>query len=127
MSRNLLILTLTVIIAGPGVSYASAQHEADLRLSRVLYMQIKPGQMATFEAVRARQLEHQQEHGFRWRQRVNINENNVVRITTRLNEGWADTQAIREWFQNAPPSNAGMGEAVEFLGSEIVQFLPEFT
>jgi len=125
MVRILLILALTVIMAGLGVSYASAQDDGDLRLSRVMHMQIKPGQLAAFAAARARIIEHQQEHGFRWRQRVSINENNVVRISTRLNEGWADMQAMSEWRQNTPRANSGMREAVEFLGTRIVQFIPE--
>ena len=127
MARSLLILTLTVIIAGLGVSCASAQDDGDLRLSRVSYMQIKPGQLAAFEAAWAKQIEHRQEHGFRWRERVAINENNVVRINTRLNEGWADMETMREWFQNTPRANSGMGEAVEFLGTEITQGLPEMS
>ena len=90
-------------------------------------MQIKPGQLAAFEAALAKQIEHRQEHGFRWRERVSINENNVVRISTRLNEGWADMQAMSEWRQNTPRANTGMRETVEFLGTRIVQGLPELS
>jgi len=127
MARNLLILTLTGIIAGLGISCASAQDDGGLRLSRVMYMQIKPGQLVAFEAARARIIEHQEEHGYRWQESVAINENNVARIRTRLNEGWADMQTRREWFQNTPSVNAGMREIAELLGTEIVQFLPELS
>ena len=65
MPRSLLVLALTVTIAGLGVPCASAQNDGELRLNRVLYMQIKTGQMVAFEAALARQLEHRQEHGYR--------------------------------------------------------------
>jgi len=118
MPRNLLILTLTAIIAGLGVPCASAQNNNGHRLSRALYMRITTGQMVAFEAARARQLEPSPAH--REREHVSINESNVAQIGTCLNGGWANMQAIREWSQNAPPANAGMGEAVELRGTELV-------
>ncbi len=124
MKRSILILVLSGLAGGLGMSGAAAQDGPVL--NRVNYMQVKPGQREAFAAARLRQIEHRREHGYPWREFVSINENGVVRIATRLNNGWEDMGAMREWRRSTPFVNTGMRETVDFLGSEVTESLPEY-
>tara|TARA_Y100000588_G_scaffold299027_1_gene320241 strand:- start:419 stop:1156 length:738 start_codon:yes stop_codon:yes gene_type:complete len=128
MMQVLTRIALTGLVLGVGFSHAAAQAPAGA-LSHTMYMQLGPGpgQLQAFEEARGRAIEHRREHGFAWNEFVAIDENNIVRISTTLPNGWADLAARRAWFLDTPRSNSGVFEVAGVLGTEIGEFLPEFS
>tara|TARA_Y100000588_G_scaffold299027_1_gene320242 strand:- start:1286 stop:2029 length:744 start_codon:yes stop_codon:yes gene_type:complete len=128
MNRVLLVTALSGLLAVLAIFGTSAQNAGGDPFFYNVAMQVKPGQLQAFEEARGRWVAHRQEHGYPWRENVAITaENNIVRISTRLDNGWDDVAARREWVQNTPRANSGMAATVDFLGSEIGQGLPELS
>ena len=119
-------IALSGLVLAVGFSDATAQAPAGA-LSHTIYMQLGPGQLQAFAEARSRAVEHRREHDFAWNEFVAIDENNIVRISTTLPNGWSDLAARRAWFLDTPRSNSGVFEVAGVLGTEIGEFLPQFS
>ena len=126
MRRTLLLAVLSFTVSALTAPIASAQPAPNGPLSARFYLQLKPGELPAFEEARMRAIEHRRENGFRWNEFVVISENNVVRITAQLPNGWSDVAAQREWFASNP-GNSGMADTAARIWNDISQSRPELS
>lgn len=112
------LLGLPFVLMGP--TAADAQTNDDSVMLMRMYMQIAPGQRDAWVEGRQQQITHRREHGYSWGERVTISEDNVVRMSIRLPNGFSDIEARRAWFRDNP-SDGNFANTVSRFWNELTR------
>ena len=116
------LLGLPFVLMGPTAADAQTNDEGMMVMR--LYAQIAPGQRDAWIEGRQQQIAHLLEHGYSWDERVTISEDNVVRMSIRLPNGFSDIEARRAWRRDNPRSGT-FANTVSRFWNELTRTRPE--